>query len=83
MSEETVNLEKANNLKIQGVKAFVAFPDNWEVWVNSAADIPKDELEYKLFKKKPMSRKPCKMQFFKYLATGAHNHFLPRNSEST
>ena len=43
--------KKANSLKEQGVKAFVAFPDNWEVWVNSADNIPKDELEYKLFKK--------------------------------
>ena len=39
--------KKAINLKEQGVKAFVAFPDNWEVWVNSADNIPKDELEYK------------------------------------
>ena len=42
---------QANELKQKGYKALVAYPRNWEVWINDAVTIPDQRFNYKLFKK--------------------------------
>ena len=42
---------QAKNLRERGYEALVAYPKNWEVWVQGIESIPKKKLNYKLFKK--------------------------------
>ncbi len=43
--------KEANNLKEKGLKATVAYPQNWEVWIPFDNNIPNNENKFKIFEK--------------------------------